>query len=380
MSQVLVTGGAGFIGSHLVDRLVAAGHQVTVFDNLDPAAHPQPGIWPGYCNPKCRYVLGDVRDRQALAAVLADAEYVFHLAAAVGSGISMVEVAHFLEVNTLATGILLELLIERRGRIRKLIVASSMTAMGEGTYRCPRDGTQYPGLRPLEQLERNDWEPKCPHCGGELSAQAMAEDRPLNPVTIYGLSKKDQEEASLLVGRAYGIPTVAFRFFSVYGPRQSLTNPYTGVIARFAARMITGKPPLIYEDGRQLKDVIHVSDVVAALLLAMDASAVESAVFNLGCGEPLSVTGIAELLRTSLGSALQPRYTGQFRAGDARHGWANIARAQAQLGWQPRMTTSAGFADLCSWLTSLPATQIEAAAAAFEAAESRAEHGKGAAL
>lgn len=373
MANVLVTGGAGFIGSHLVDALVAQGHRVRAFDNLDPAAHPQPARWPEYVNPKCEYIRGDMRHRAELAAALEDVQYVFHHAAAVGSGLSMIEIRHFIEVNSLGTAILLELLIERRDQIRKLIVASSMTAMGEGTYRCKRDGVQYPGLRPLAQLERHEWEVRCPACGGGLDGAAMAEVRPLNPVTIYGLSKKDQEEEAMLVARAYAIPTVAFRYFSVYGPRQSLTNPYTGVIARFATRMIAGKPPLVYEDGQQLKDVIHVNDVVQANLLAMAADNLDHEVFNLGSGRPVSVLAIANLLSSSLNCSLAPVLTQQFRSGDARHGWADTAKVQRMLGWRPQVTEQAGFGQLCAWLKSLPADQIQAAAVAYEAAERRAE-------
>lgn len=376
MSRILVTGGAGFIGSHLVDALVARGHDVVALDSLDLAAHPQPPRWPEYANPACRYVRANVLDRDALRQALRGVEVVFHHAAAVGSGISMIQIHRFVENNSLGTAQLLELLLEPGCKVRKLIVASSMTAMGEGTYRCERDGLQYPPLRPLSQLQRQDWELHCPVCGAELQPVAMAELRPLMPVTIYGMSKKDQEEECLLVGRAYSLPVVAFRYFSVYGPRQSLTNPYTGVIARFGTRLMLGKPAIIYEDGRQLKDVIHVQDVVAANLRAMESEGGDYEVFNLGLGQPIGVSQIAEILARHFPGAPPPVLTGQFRAGDARHGWADVSKARDRLGWEPQWQPERGFADLAGWLRTLPAATVEAAAAAYAQAEHAAEAGR----
>jgi dTDP-L-rhamnose 4-epimerase len=372
VTKILVTGGAGFIGSHLVDALIESGHEVVAFDNLDPAAHPQPPRLPAYANPKCRYVIGDVRDKDALRKVVEGADVIFHHAAAVGSGISMVEVRRFVEVNSLGTANLLELCIENRDRIRKLIVASSMTVMGEGTYECDSHGVQYPSLRSIEQLEKHEWELKCAQCGAVLRPLPMAEDRPLQPVSIYGLAKMDQEVQTMLVGRFYQIPVVAFRYFSVYGPRQSLTNPYTGVIARFGTRLISGKPPLIFEDGQQLKDLIHVRDVVRANLMAMEKAA-DYQVFNLGSGCATSVEEIAHLLAANLHSSLRPVFTGQFRRGDARHGWADISKAHRLLGWEPSLPANEGFASLCSWLESLPNQELEESIRAYEHAEREAE-------
>ena len=373
MTSVLVTGGAGFIGSHLVDALARRGYRVSVLDNLDAAAHPQPAKWPTYANPQCEYILGDVRDKHVLRRAMKDVDVVFHHAAAVGSGISMIDVTRFVEVNSLGTANVLELAIEMRERIEKVIVASSMTVMGEGTYECTVHGGYYPFLRPAEQLEKHDWEMRCPQCGAVSKPRAMKEDRPLLPLTIYGLTKMDGELETMLVGGFYKIPVVAFRYFSVYGPRQSLTNPYTGVIARFATRVIMGKAPLIYEDGQQLKDVIHVRDVVRANLLAMEREEANYQVFNLGNGEGLSVFRISELIAEKLGSAVRPVLTGQYRRGDARHGWADISKAQRLLGWEPSLSAEAGFADLCKWLKSLPGERLEEAICAYESAERESE-------
>ncbi|MGC1786513.1 MAG: SDR family NAD(P)-dependent oxidoreductase [Terriglobales bacterium] len=375
MTRVLVTGGAGFIGSHLVDELVEHGHEVVAFDNLDPAAHPQPAKWPPHVNAKCKYILGDVRDKDALRQAMEGVEVVFHHAAAVGSGISMIDVRRFVEVNSLGTANLLELAIENQGRIKKLVVASSMTVMGEGTYRCGAHGVYFPSLRPLEQLERNEWEVRCPQCGVVSTPLPMQEDRPLLPLTIYGLTKMDEELETMLVGGFYKIPVVAFRYFSVYGPRQSLTNPYTGVIARFGTRVIMGKAPLIYEDGRQLKDVIHVRDLVRANLLAMEREQANYQVFNLGNGEGLSVHRIGKLIAEKLDSPIHPVLTGQYRRGDARHGWADISKAWRLLGWKPSLSAEEGFADLCQWLKDLPDESLEEAVTAYESAERKSETG-----
>ena len=373
MSRVLVTGGAGFIGSHLVDALVAQGHDVIAFDNLDPAAHPQPPKWPSYANPKCKYILGDVRDKEALSKAMNGVDVVFHHAAAVGSGISMIDIRRFVDTNSMGTANVLELAIERRDQIKKLIVASSMTVMGEGTYECAAHGVYYPGLRSIEQLLRNEWEVRCPQCGVFSKPMPMKEDRPLQPLTIYGLTKMDEELETMLVGEFYKIPVVAFRYFSVYGPRQSLTNPYTGVIARFGTRVITGKAPLIYEDGRQLKDVVHVRDLVRANLLAMVREEANYQVFNLGNGEGLSVYGIGQLIAAKLGTTIEPLLTCQYRRGDARHGWADISKAQRLLGWRPALSAEDCFADLSKWLKGLPEEQLEEAIRAYEGAEHDSE-------
>jgi dTDP-L-rhamnose 4-epimerase len=373
MANVLVTGGAGFIGSHLVDALAERGHEVVAFDNLDAAAHPQPAKWPAYANPKCKYILGDVRDKEALRRAMEGAEVVFHHAAAVGSGISMIDIGRFVEVNSLGTANLLELAVEKREQVKKMIVASSMTVMGEGTYECGSHGVQYPFLRPLEQLARHEWEVKCEECGAAMKPLAMKEERPLLPLTIYGLTKMDEEVETMLVGRFYQIPVVAFRYFSVYGPRQSLTNPYTGVIARFGTRLIAGKPALIYEDGLQMKDVIHVRDVVRANLRAMECEQANYQVFNLGNGEGLSVYRIAELIAEKLGSPIRPILTGQYRGGDARHGWGDVSKARRVMGWEPSLSAEDGFANLCDWLRALPKEQLEEAIHAYESAERESE-------
>jgi dTDP-L-rhamnose 4-epimerase len=256
MARMLVTGGAGFIGSHLVDALVKSGKQVRILDSLEPQVHGPSRQAPPYLNPAAELVVGDVRDRGQLQAALEGVQVVFHLAAAVGVGQSMYEIERYVSANTLGTSVLLDILANRNPGVRKLVVASSMSLYGEGSYRCPHCGPMEPAQRTEEQMSRSQWEPHCPSCGTSLEAVPTPEGKPLQPTSIYAISKKDQEEMSLCVGRAYGIPVVALRFFNVYGPRQALSNPYTGAAAIFSSRAMNGNPPLVYEDGLQSRDFV----------------------------------------------------------------------------------------------------------------------------
>jgi dTDP-L-rhamnose 4-epimerase len=314
-----------------------------------------------------------VRDRDAFHAALRGIDVVFHYAAAVGSGISMYHIRRYVEVNALGTANLLELLQEPDVEPRKLVVPSSMTAMGEGTYRCAEHGLFYPYTRPPEQLARAEWEVRCPDCRREAEALAMVEDRPLRPTSIYGLTKKDQEEMSLMIGRARRVPVVSFRYFSVYGRRQSMSNPYTGVLARFATRVLSRKSPLVFEDGRQLKDCIHVSDVVAAAVRAMESEGGDYEVFNLGGGHPISVLEIAETICRETGEPVRPELTGTYRVSDARHGWSDNTKAERLLGWEPRTDFAEGVADLVEWMCTLPPTEIERSIDTFARLEALAE-------
>jgi dTDP-L-rhamnose 4-epimerase len=347
---VLVTGGCGFIGSHLVDRLLAAGHAVRVLDCLDPQVHPG-GEPPGYLNPEAEYTFAPVGDERALAGALDGADAVFHFAAAVGVGQSMYEIERYVASNTLGTAKLLDLLVNRaRARPRKLVVASSMSLYGEGAYACPACGEAPAAARRPEDLAAGRWEPLCPRCGGELTARPTGEDKPPDPTSVYALTKYDQERLCLAVGRAYGLPVVALRFFNVYGPRQALSNPYTGVAAIFSARIKAGNPPLVYEDGRQRRDFVSVHDVVAACLLALDEPRADYGVFNVGSGEAISVVDLARLLIDLYGRSgeLEPEVAGRFRTGDVRHCFADVA-ALARLGYRPAVALADGLRALAAW-------------------------------
>lgn len=351
MDRILVTGGAGFIGSFLVDALVARGCQVRVYDALVPQVHGPERAKPTYLNPAAELITADVRDRAALAEALDGMDVVYHLAAAVGVGQSMYQIQYYTEANTLGGAVLLDLLANGKHHIRKMIVASSMSIYGEGRYECAGCGIVYPRLRAESQLRARDWEMKCPHCGRSVSPVPTGEDKPLYPTSIYAVTKRDHEEMFLCTGMAYGIPAVAMRFFNTYGPRQALSNPYTGILAIFSSRLLNRQPPVVYEDGRQTRDFIHVLDIVQGLLLAMDREEANNQVFNLGTGVPTSVLEVAELLSQHLaGGEIQPQIMHQYRAGDIRHCYADIGKARQLLGFEPRISLRDGVADLLAWV------------------------------
>jgi dTDP-L-rhamnose 4-epimerase len=348
VSTVLVTGGAGFVGSHLVDALLARGERVRVLDNLDELAHPDRR--PRHLSPDAELLVADLRDRAAVERALVDVDRVFHLGGVVGNGESMMNVRRAVDANTAGTATLMEVVLERRERVRRLVAASSMVVYGEGSYRCPEHGPAAPQVRSREQLRRREWEPRCPSCGLELEPTATSEDAPLRPASVYGITKRDQEELVLVLGRAYGLETVALRYLGIYGPRQALTNPYTGVAAIFAARLLNGRAPLVFEDGRQLRDLVHVSDVVRATLAAMDAPGAPGHAINVASGERVRILDLARRLAAELAPEIEPRVTGEFRAGDIRHCFADLTRARDLLGFEPERTLAAGLAELAGWV------------------------------
>ncbi len=346
--KILITGGAGFVGSHLADALLAAGHDVRVFDNLAPQVHGT--RIPAYLPAEIELIEGDMRDAAGVERAIAGVEVIFHLAAAVGVGQSMYQIADYMGANTQGTAVLLQALLDRKSKVEKLIVASSMSIYGEGQYLCALCGDVAPSPRPSEQLRKRQWEALCPKCSAELTPVPTTENKPLQCTSVYALSKKDQEEICLLYGRVYGLPVVALRYFNIYGTRQSLSNPYTGVAAIFASRLLNGRAPLVFEDGQQMRDFVSVHDVVAANLLAMDTSSADGRALNIGSGMPISIREVAASLANALGLEIRCEITCKYRAGDTRHCFGDISEARRYLGYRPQVSFDQGIAELVEWL------------------------------
>jgi dTDP-L-rhamnose 4-epimerase len=360
--DVLITGGAGFIGSHLADRLLDEGHRVRAFDSLDPQVHPD-GARPSYLADDVELLLGDVRDHEAVRDAVADVDAVVHLAAAVGVGQSMYEIERYTSINTIGAAVVLEEVLERRDAIRKLVVASSMSIYGEGEYRNPKTGERgiAPGLRSEAQLAARHWDIEADD-GTLLEPEPTAETKPLRPTSIYAVNKRDHEEMFLAIGAAYGIAAVALRFFNVYGERQALSNPYTGVAAIFASRLLNHKPPLVFEDGRQTRDFIDVRDVSRCCSLALTRDGADGRTLNVGTGKPTSVLEVAGVIARGLGRELEPEIANQYRAGDIRHCYADTRLADELLGFRTEIPFDAGMDDLLAWLETQEASDsVEAA-------------------
>lgn len=348
MGVALVTGGAGFIGSHLVDALAGAGRRVRVLDNLLPQAHPDGRA--RFVPPSAELVVGDVCDGPTVDAALEDVDVVFHLAAMVGNGQSMYDIRRYTEVNVVGTATLLEAVVRRTVRPRRLVVSSSMVVYGDGAYACAVHGKLDSADRPVARLRARSWEPICPSCGAEVVPVATREDHALRPTSPYGTSKRAAEELALVVGRAYGIPTIALRYLNTYGSRQALSNPYTGVAAIMASRLLNDRAPTIFEDGAQLRDFTHVSDVVAANLAAEVAGdAAWYRPYNIGTGHSVPIHHVAETLARGLGKTLSPWITGEFREGDIRHCFADVESAAGALGWHARVSFAEGAGELIAW-------------------------------
>jgi dTDP-L-rhamnose 4-epimerase len=348
IKRALITGGAGFIGSHLADALLARGYRVRAFDNLSEQVHGDSREFPSYLSSEVETCKGDVRDRRDVERALTGVDAVFHFASAVGVGQSMYEIEKYVDVNNRGTAVLLEAMLQRP--VPKLVVASSMSIYGEGLYRDAEGNTYTPRPRSVAQLKEGRWDLTDAR-GEPLVPVPTPESKTPMPESIYALSKYDQEVMCLLFGRAYDVPVAALRFFNVYGERQALSNPYTGVLAIFGARYLNDRPPVIFEDGRQKRDFVHVRDLAAGCVLALENPAARDEVFNLGGGEPYSVLEIAERLGKVLGKEhIKPQVRGNYRAGDIRNCFADISKASRVLGYRPRISLETGLRELGQWL------------------------------
>ena len=345
--KILVTGGCGFIGSHLVDRLVKEGHRVRVYDLLEPQVHL--GKKPSYLNKGAEYIFADIRDENSLRKALRGVDIVFHQASQVGIGQSMYKIKKYISHNSLGTAILLELIVNSRNKVKKIIMASSMSIYGEGAYKCRRCRVVYPLLRKEKQFRKREWEMDCPNCRLKVTSMPTSEDKPLFPTSIYATTKRSQEEMCLEVGRAYKIPIVALRYFNVYGPRQSLSNPYTGAVAIFLSRAKNNKPPLIFEDGKQSRDFIYVSDIVEANILAMKKKEADYDFFIVGTGVPHKILDIAKTIISICGKKIRPKILNKFRAGDIRHCYADISKITKKLRFKPKVSLEEGMKELVFW-------------------------------
>ena len=346
--KVLITGGAGFIGSHVAEDLLQAGYGVRALDNLDPQIHGHGAGRPSYLDPEVELIRGDVRDASVLRAAIDGVDAVIHLAAAVGIGQSMYEISKYVDTNSRATAVLLEVLLENP--VEKFLVASSMSIYGEGLYRSA-DGRLLEGEdRPLPQLLRGVWELH-DDSGKRLEPVPTPETKRPSLSSVYALTKYDQERLCLIFGRSYRIPTVALRFFNVYGTRQALSNPYTGVFAMFTSRYLNGKAPVIYEDGEQRRDFVHVKDAARACRLALEAEDAAGKAYNIGSGRSMSVLEVANLMGRCLGKErILPEVSAKYRACDVRHCFADIGLAREELGYSPRFTLEDSLPELASWL------------------------------
>lgn len=347
--RILITGGAGFIGSHVADLLLAAGYDIRILDNLTAQVHGPNARRPNYLAAGAELIVGDVRDRETVGNALQGVDGVIHLAAAVGVGQSMYDIVSYVEVNEAGTAVLLEALSKRP--VERLVVASSMSIYGEGFAHRGGDGFVYPEPRTADQMRRGQWE--LLGAGGDVLTPVPTPESKLPSLSsIYALNKYAQEQMALIVGKAYGMGTVALRFFNVYGPRQALSNPYTGVIAIFGTRLINNRPPLVFEDGLQRRDFVHVRDVAQAVKLAFEAELGLGRAYNVGSGQSRTILSIAEDLARITGKPhIVPHVTGKYRVGDIRHCFADISLSRSELDFAPSVAFEDGLAELAEWLS-----------------------------
>jgi dTDP-L-rhamnose 4-epimerase len=352
--HILITGGAGFIGSHLVDAMLARGYRVSILDSLSPQVHADGEMdadgWPTYLDPRARRIRGDLLDEGVFEAALDGVTHLAHLAASVGVGQSMTNIVDYTRNNVMSAAIMLEVLSQKPHTIRRIAVASSMSIYGEGDYVRPSTHAHVTAdIRPHAQLEARQWEVMID--GEELEPVPTAEDKLLQPNSIYAVNKRDHEEMFLSVGRALQIPTVALRLFNAYGSRQALSNPYTGVAAIFIARLLNDQPPLVFEDGRQMRDFVHVQDVARAFATVLDSDRETWDVFNVGSGAAISVNEIAGLLARLLGKNIAPEVLNRYRVGDIRHCFGDTSKIEQAYGFKPERDMETGMEELIAWVS-----------------------------
>lgn len=351
--KILITGGAGFIGSRLANNLIESGHRVIVLDNLSPQIHgddPESSPLFRSLDKQVEFIRGSVTHRADLMRALAGVDTVVHLAAETGTGQSMYAIQHYSDVNIGGTALLLDVIANERLPIRKIVVASSRAVYGEGKYSCAAHGNVYPDSRVADRMEKGNFSVHCPHCGATAEMIPTDEETPVRPSSVYGITKLTQEQMVLTVGKSLGISAIAFRYQNVYGPGQSLSNPYTGILSIFSTRIRNGSGINIFEDGKESRDFVFIDDVVQATAKAVEYEQPLVDVFNVGSGVATDVLTIANTLQTLLGATVPTQVTGQFRLGDIRHNVADLAKVREVLGFEPCVSIEEGLRQFVAWV------------------------------
>lgn len=352
--KVLITGGAGFIGSNIALKLLRKGYEVTVLDTLSEQIH---GANPDETSPlynsikdKVRFVKGDVNVRADWKVAMEDVDYIIHLAAETGTGQSMYEIKKYVDTNIGGTALLLDILANTKHHVKRVVVAESRAIYGEGKYLCPKCGEVYPTERKDEDMARGDFECKCPKCGGKVQLVATTEDSAIHPSSVYGITKQVQGQLVHLVCKSIGVESVSFRYQNVYGPGQSLSNPYTGILSIFSTRIKNGNGLNIFEDGKETRDFVYIEDVVDATILGMEVPEANGHVFNIGTGVATDVLTVANTLCEKYGVQVPITVSGNYRLGDIRHNYADITLARTILGFEPKWNFSDGIEQFCKWV------------------------------
>lgn len=347
--KILITGGAGFIGTHLCKKLLEKNYEVIVYDNLSPQIHGENKKIPQWLKEKVSFIKADIRDKESLKEAVLKVDKIIHLAAETGVGQSMYEVQRYTEVTIQGTSILWDILVNEKNHVNKVILSSSRAVYGEGKYKCMKCGTIYPESREISVLQEKQWDINCSICGEKLYLCATDEKSLLKPTSIYAICKKTQEEVCMIMGKAIGIPVSILRYQNVYGPLQSLNNPYTGILSIFTSRLKNGKAIQVYEDGLESRDFVHVDDVTDGTILALEDERANYEIFNIGNGESTTVFHLAKILTECINPRLKPIITGKYRVGDIRHCYADIRKAQKLIGYNPKYNIEIGIRDFLSW-------------------------------
>jgi dTDP-L-rhamnose 4-epimerase len=350
MKNILITGGAGFIGSNLALRLISLGYQVTVLDNLSPQIHTENSALFDSIKNKVNFIKGDVRNKEDWLPALEGQNAIVHLAAETGTGQSMYEIEKYIDVNIKGTAILLDYLTNETHDIEKVIVASSRAIYGEGKYHCTQHGDVYPSERSENDLASSDFEVKCPYCASDVTLAQTDEESKIHPSSIYGITKQNQEQMVMVTCKSLGIPAVAFRYQNVYGPGQSLSNPYTGILSIFSTSIKNNNELNIFEDGEESRDFVYIDDVINATVKGLEQASANGEIFNIGSGIGTTVLSVADALKQSYQSDIDIKISGNYRIGDIRHNIADLTKAKEKLGFEPQVSFSEGVKKFTAWV------------------------------